>query len=74
MEIEVLEKTVILNQDLANRLKKVISNYPGLNLNMVVKEALEEWLSGPGTNTLKRSIFIEDASKGFGPELLKGKA
>lgn len=74
MKIEVLEKTVILNQDLANRLLKTISNYPGLNLNQVVNEALEEWLSGPGTNTFKRSIFITDASKGFGPELLKGKA
>lgn len=72
MKIKVLEKTVILNQDLVNRLKKVISSYPGLNLNMVVNEALEEWLSGPCTNTLKRDIFIKDASKGFGPELLKG--
>lgn len=73
MKIKMIEKTIIVNQDLANRLEKVISNYPGLNLNVVVNQALEEWLRGPCTNTFKRDTFITDAPKGFGPELLKGK-
>ena len=73
MRIDIVEKTINVNPDLAKRLEKVISNYPSLNLNVVVNQALEEWLKSPSTNILKREPFITDAPKGFGPELLIGK-
>lgn len=65
------ERTIILNGELLNRLEEMISYYPGLTLNSIVREALEKWLVGSQVVTSNRDPFITDAPEGFGPVLLK---
>jgi hypothetical protein len=67
MEERIVERTIYLNLGLDERLKKVLTEYTGLNFNLIVNQALEEWLRGPQCLNSQKNSFIFDVSKGFGP-------
>lgn len=60
---------LILTRVLKNNDALSVQNYPTLNLNTVIIEALELWLQGTDQVKLEkdRELFINDNSTGFGP-------
>ena len=69
MEKNIITKHIELPISLVKKIEKKIQNYPTLNLNTVIIEALELWLQGTDQVKLEkdRELFINDNSTGFGP-------
>lgn len=67
MQSKIVEKTIYLSFDLDKRIENVILDSPCLNLNVIIKIALEEWLRRPELANLHRDCFITNVPKSFGP-------
>lgn len=70
MTAKTIKKSINISEVLVKRIEKSIQNNPGLDLTLVVIQALEQWLSGPQRAELfkEREYFIFDNSEGFGPK------